>query len=172
MKTIHYAIYDPLLGEIVRHGNCPVDQVDDQHVPDGMKMIKDTPANPSTHYVKNDQLVAYTESQALNKRARAAGHVWSNGTMMWHDPRNAQAILDAKAQKVRDERDALLARSDWTVTVATENGAGLSDTWKAYRQALRDVTKQPGFPEVIVWPSAPTAQSANAATAPIGTNVP
>ena len=30
--------------------------------------------------------------------------------------------------------------------------------WTAYRKALRDVTKQPGFPETVEWPSAPGAK--------------
>jgi hypothetical protein len=29
------------------------------------------------------------------------------------------------------------------------------DAWAVYRQALRDLPEQPGFPEAIAWPDAP-----------------
>jgi hypothetical protein len=30
--------------------------------------------------------------------------------------------------------------------------------WTAYRKALRDVTKQPGFPATVEWPTVPGAK--------------
>lgn len=57
------------------------------------------------------------------------------------------------AAEVRAERDRLLAATDWTqlpdVPQATK------DLWAPYRQALRDVTEQPGFPHDIEWPEPP-----------------
>jgi hypothetical protein len=56
------------------------------------------------------------------------------------------------AEQVRAERDALLAACDWTqVADATVDQAA----WAVYRQALRDVTAQAGFPTNIVWPVKP-----------------
>jgi len=40
---------------------------------------------------------------------------------------------------LRVERDKRLTESDWVVTKATETGGAVSDTWKTYRQALRDL---------------------------------
>ena len=40
---------------------------------------------------------------------------------------------------LRVERDKRLTESDWVVTKATETGEAVSDTWKTYRQALRDL---------------------------------
>ena len=61
--------------------------------------------------------------------------------------------VEVKAQHIRWSRDAMLTQSDWTqlpdVPVATK------EKWKAYRQALRDVTEQPSFPENVVWPTSP-----------------
>jgi len=69
---------------------------------------------------------------------------------------SAEAItaLDAQqAQSVRDERTKKLAETDWTqLTDAPVNSAA----WGTYRQALRDVTGQSGFPWEITWPTAPT----------------
>ena len=63
-----------------------------------------------------------------------------------------QARLDADAAAaVRSRRDKLLAEKDWM---------GLSDVtmssdWATYRQALRDVPSQSGFPHDITWPEKP-----------------
>ena len=43
---------------------------------------------------------------------------------------------------LREYRDMLLAETDWVVTKAAETGVAETDAWKAYRQALRDMTKQ------------------------------
>jgi len=56
------------------------------------------------------------------------------------------------AAQIRAERDRLLADSDWTqVPDAPVDQAA----WATYRQALRDVPEQAGFPEDVVWPSKP-----------------
>jgi hypothetical protein len=56
------------------------------------------------------------------------------------------------ADQVRAERDRLLAASDWTqVADAPIDQAA----WAEYRQALRDVPEQEGFPENVVWPTKP-----------------
>lgn len=53
---------------------------------------------------------------------------------------------------VRQERNALLAASDWTqVADAPVDQAA----WAVYRQALRDITSGEGFPENIIWPTEP-----------------
>ena len=40
---------------------------------------------------------------------------------------------------LRVERDTRLEVCDWVVTKATETGTTVSDSWKTYRQALRDL---------------------------------
>jgi hypothetical protein len=67
-----------------------------------------------------------------------------------------QADLDAKAaESVRTQRDAKLAESDWMVIKSAETGIALAAEWAAYRQALRDIPSQAGFPNEVVWPVAP-----------------
>lgn len=58
-----------------------------------------------------------------------------------------------KAAEVRKERNTLLAATDWTQAVDIPQA--VKDTWAPYRQALRDVPQQPGFPENITWPVRP-----------------
>lgn len=56
------------------------------------------------------------------------------------------------AAATRARRDRLLAACDWTqVSDAPVDAAA----WATYRQALRDVPQQEGFPENITWPEAP-----------------
>jgi hypothetical protein len=45
---------------------------------------------------------------------------------------------------------------DWTVLSDAPLDATQRASWAAYRQALRDVTDQAGFPDAIKWPLPPT----------------
>ena len=65
--------------------------------------------------------------------------------------KSVKAIDNIKAEEVRSQRTALLRTTDWT---------GLSDVtmsaaWAAYRQELRDIPEQEGFPNTVVWPEEP-----------------
>ena len=67
-----------------------------------------------------------------------------------------QARLDAEAAKsVRTSRDAKLEESDWMVIRSAETGVALPTEWATYRQALRDIPAQVGFPNEITWPTEP-----------------
>jgi hypothetical protein len=65
----------------------------------------------------------------------------------------AIAAKDAEqAKSVRDTRNQKLKDSDWTqVADAPVDKAA----WATYRQALRDITAQAGFPWDIQWPTQP-----------------
>lgn len=66
---------------------------------------------------------------------------------------DAIASLDARqADSVRAERNRKLTASDWTqVADAPVDKAA----WAAYRQGLRDVPSQAGFPWDVTWPVEP-----------------
>jgi hypothetical protein len=67
-----------------------------------------------------------------------------------------KAQKDAEqAKSVRSTRDTKLAECDWRVIKAAETATTLDAAWATYRQALRDVTAQSGFPWTITWPDAP-----------------
>ena len=60
-----------------------------------------------------------------------------------------QARLDADAAAgVRTTRDAKLAETDWTGM----SDVTMADNMATYRQALRDITAQEGFPNEVTWP--------------------
>lgn len=56
---------------------------------------------------------------------------------------------------VRATRDALLAASDYTQATDYPSTYAMRTAWAEYRQQLRDVTKQAGFPASVVWPVPP-----------------
>ena len=60
------------------------------------------------------------------------------------------------AAAVRAKRDALLAASDYTQATDYPSTYTMRTAWAEYRQKLRDVTKQAGFPADVVWPVPPT----------------
>ena len=56
----------------------------------------------------------------------------------------------AKETEVRQQRNQLLSNCDWT---QLPDAPVPPAPWATYRQELRDVTAQPGFPWEVVWPS-------------------
>ena len=65
----------------------------------------------------------------------------------------AKAVLDAQqAASQRTSRDEKLKASDWTQVADSPVD---KDLWATYRQALRDVTAQAGFPWNVDWPTQP-----------------
>ena len=56
----------------------------------------------------------------------------------------------ASATQIRAQRDKLLAASDHMALADR-----ITADWTTYRQALRDVPAQAGFPNSITWPSEP-----------------
>ena len=60
--------------------------------------------------------------------------------------------LSGLAEAIRQDRDYLLASCDWTQTA----DAPVDQVeWQDYRQALRDIPQQAGFPTDITWPTKP-----------------
>jgi hypothetical protein len=53
--------------------------------------------------------------------------------------------------QIRNERNTLIASTDWWAT----SDRTMSAEQTAYRQALRDITAQAGFPTDITWPTKP-----------------
>lgn len=66
--------------------------------------------------------------------------------------READRLESAKSG-VRSQRNQLLTQSDWT---QLPDAPVDTAAWAGYRQALRDITAQPGFPFDIQWPAPPT----------------
>jgi len=67
-----------------------------------------------------------------------------------------KARRDAEqANNIRQERNQRLSQSDWTQLDDSPGSQKLE--WTTYRQALRDLPTQAGFPWQVDWPIAPEA---------------
>lgn len=66
-----------------------------------------------------------------------------------------QPTLEELAAEQRELREELLKKSDWIGCWDTPLTDEQKLEWKAYRQALRDIPEQPGFPEFVIVPDPP-----------------
>jgi len=62
-------------------------------------------------------------------------------------------IAQQPAKEARAERNRLLAETDWTQVADSPVDA---EAWASYRQALRDIPQQAGFPTDVTWPTKPS----------------
>ena len=92
---------------------------------------------PRFHNI-NGQLVQFTVDEETARDAEE--QAWANGA----DTRAAVSV--------RKERDAKLTACDWMAN----SDVTMSDEWRVYRQALRDVSTQAGFPNSVTWPTEPS----------------
>jgi len=79
--------------------------------------------------------------------------------MTWQvSPASAEEIaerLEQKSAEVRQQRNQLLTESDWTQLADSPLDADTKSAWAFYRETLRKVPEQSGFPWNIVWPTKP-----------------
>ena len=105
-------------------------------------IISETSPSYDEVYVKNNELVFYPE--------KPDGYYYWDGNKWVID-------IDQYEFIARKNRDDALFSSDWTDTYSAPNRLGktLYQQWQDYRQALRDLPEQSGFPLTIVWPTKP-----------------
>lgn len=77
----------------------------------------------------------------------------STGELEYADARMSEAEI------VRSIRNAKLSETDWMVVKALESNNTVPVELKIYREELRNVPTQEGFPEVILWPVDPYSGS-------------
>jgi len=129
-------------------------------------------ANPNTSFpstVSDESLAAYgvqrvfnatqptlTDTQVLVEGTPVFSTEDQRWTQVWSVRNMTQDEIDsrnaAQAASVRAERNSKLVESDWTQVA---DSTADKSVWATYRQALRDVTAQTGFPWTITWPDAP-----------------
>ena len=112
------------------------------------EILADYDVYPAVHAAMPD----YNEAtQRVNQDAAATevDGVWTYGyTVESLTSEEVAAVLAQKASGERATRDAKLAETDWTASTDVTMTAEMT----AYRQALRDVPAQSGFPTTIDWP--------------------
>lgn len=72
------------------------------------------------------------------------------------------------ASCVRMRRDSLISRTDFYVQPDYPSDHADLEAVKAYRQALRDIPEQSGFPRNVQWPSLPSVLSRDKGLATVG----
>jgi hypothetical protein len=102
---------------------------------DGVYVIKET-MHPTVD--KNTHTYSW-EVQSING-------VW---TQVWSTKQQDETVA---AKNVREERDRLLVKSDWTQVA--DSPVDLV-SWGIYREALRNIPNQEGFPFNVEWPQKP-----------------
>jgi len=95
------------------------------------------------------EAAAPTVDSKTHRQSQSIQQVNGVWTQVWGAEQLAQ---DTASANVRGYRDNLLTDSDWTQVA----DAPVDKTaWATYRQALRDVTSQAGFPWAVEWPEQP-----------------
>ena len=128
---INYIVYDST-GTILRTGMCPKDHLVIQAGPS--QFVIEGIADDSTDTVD-------VETKTVKPNSKPAP-----------TPEPAPDL----SNEIRARRSRLLSLCDWTQVPDSPLTPEVKALWITYRQALRDITKQPGFPNSITWPIQPS----------------
>lgn len=109
------------------------------------------------HVIENGVVTNTIEVESLdfmpnliNGETGGIGWMWDGKTLT--SPPLPPKTADELQAAARAQRDTLLASSDWTQVYDAPVD---QEAWAAYRQALRDIPQQEGFPATVVWPIKP-----------------
>ena len=87
----------------------------------------------------------------------------NNEPVEYSEEEYAQAQIDYEQyisinlpREIRQKRNLLLTNSDWTQYPDCPLNAEQKTAWTTYRQALRDLPAQSGFPLNVVFPEQPS----------------
>lgn len=125
----------------VKHASLPAVITDEVLTAFGFDAIANAP-EPSADYTEKVEPAEVVDGKWIKAyRKRAA------------TPEEIDAATKAKAAEVRATRDALLRDTDWTQLADADKKA--QGDFVSYRQALRDMPQQAGFPFNVDWPVKP-----------------
>jgi hypothetical protein len=133
-----YTIYSQTTGQILRIVQTTA--IQDQ-LQDGESYI-DGAIDDSAYYIENESPIAIPPKPSQYS-------VFDFTTKQWVE-NETMAISD-----VLIKRQRLLYASDWTQIPNNPLTAEQQSAWATYRQALRDIPEQPGYPLNVVWPTPP-----------------
>jgi hypothetical protein len=119
----------------------PVDISDEDAASFGVVPVRSTD-QPISSYLVNQERTA-------EKQSGEWVEVWIQAPAT---PEQIAERTEAQASSVRADRNRRLADCDWT---QLPDAPVDHTSWATYRQELRDVTNQPGFPWEVVWPVQP-----------------
>lgn len=133
----------------------------------------------ATRYIYNKQ--KYTSLFSLRQA------IWQNEKMAYGDPKTQEEFNnlglkvtleeynpedewtdDQWADMVRRKRDSLISGTDYYILPDYPSTPDGIEAVKQYRQGLRDITLQSGFPRNVQWPSLPSVLSRAKGLATVG----
>lgn len=121
-----------------------------------MEMTDETCAAFNVYPVNVKPIPTYdSRSQAVTQQdpIQINGEWTQDWNVMELSDEEKQQIIQDNGSNVRVQRDMLLAETDWYVIKSLETGNPVPANVLVYRQALRDITLQEGFPFDVVWPT-------------------
>lgn len=150
----YFVLSNPSTKEIIINGSCPDDDFNLQAIP-GFELLEGK-ATAFTHYVDNNQIIEYSLPVQIKKAQRQPFYFeWSNDLFDWVDVRSDQEKYDFASGSAKITRNELLYKSDWTQIANSPLTPEQQQQWAVYRQTLRDITTQSGYPFNIIWPTPP-----------------
>lgn len=105
-------------------------------------------ANPCTYQFFFSETYTYIDN------------VWAIGNQTFYDNAYGQLEKDASV-KAKAKRDELLYATDWTQIPNNPLTAVTQQEFVVYRQELRDITSQSGYPFNVVYPTPPIIPASN-----------
>jgi hypothetical protein len=133
------------------------DELDLSSVPAEVHAVQWDGSEGEIEYVSNDvpneaitALPAWAESIANERKAVIDAEIAAE-KQAEADRIAYENSTEGKAEMARVDRNLLIAQTDWWAS----SDLTMTSEQIAYRQALRDITAQEGFPENINWPTKP-----------------
>lgn len=145
MSFFHYAVILPT-GDILQTGTA-ADEESLKGIEFDGAIIKKCPewVNDVEHYYKSGSYYKYPPKPSNY-------HIWDGDE--WVDFRTDEQERQQQRLEIVQIRDALLASTDWTQVIDSPLSPEKRADWAKYRQALRDITLQPDYSNII-WPVKP-----------------
>lgn len=138
---MNFTIYKTQTGEIVLSGTCLDSDFENQSYTQDCSIIE-IESDPINQYIENNQ--------AVDKPIKPNQFsVFNYDTKQWM-PNDILAKQD-----ISFKRNTLLTESDWTQIPNNPLTTEKQQQWAVYRQQLRDITSQSGYPFNVVWPTQP-----------------
>lgn len=106
----------------------------------------------------------YTTTRPENWMSNGTEFEITDSLVIEHELVREKAVDEIQAEtinewgNVRSRRNIELEESDWTQLVDAPFTAEQKESWKTYRQTLRDITNYEN-PWIIVWPTKPSDES-------------
>lgn len=134
---------------VLRYGECPAEDVADQ-----------ANENQTALPVHPNEMAAFATISGLIEEAPFDGGSTTTIQMtidIWTGVMGYRSVsTSVTAREINTQRRQLLADSDWTQLADAPLTTAKKSEWASYRQALRDIPGQPGFPGSVTWPVQPT----------------